>query len=279
MAAGGPAGPDRAMDELFSDAARIRRLHALVEACRSDPRPHLRLLPPERGRGVRSLTVLAGSFNPLTVAHTRLADAAERAGLGPVAFALSTHTVDKERIDGALLEDRLLVLELHVRSRADGVVAVLNRGLYVEQAELFRTEVAGLERLTFVVGFDKIVQIFDPRYYQDRDAALERLFALAEFAVAPRAGAGAAELAALLGWSENRRFARHVRGLEVGAEVADVASSTIRRALGEWRALPQGLAPESAALIRATGCYGNDGRYAERVRQIETDGMLTSDER
>ena len=45
-----------------------------------------------------------------------------------------------------------------------------------------------LERLVFLVGFDKIVQIFDPRYYDDREDALRQLFSVASFAVAPAGG-------------------------------------------------------------------------------------------
>ena len=105
-------------------------------------------------------------------------------------FAVATRTIDKERAEGALLEDRLLVLKLEARARRDWAVALVNRGLYVDQAELFRGALPGLRDLTFLVGFDKIVQIFDPRYYDDREAALGRLFGLASFAVAPRAGSG-----------------------------------------------------------------------------------------
>jgi nicotinic acid mononucleotide adenylyltransferase len=262
-----PDGADPVAPDPFFDRTRLRRLRALVEACRADPRPHLRLLP-DGAQPPRSLAVLAGSFNPLTVAHTALAEAAERAGLGTVGFALSTHTVDKERIEGAQLEDRLLVLELHAATRPGRLVALLNRGLYVEQAGLIRASVPDLERLSFLVGFDKIVQIFNPRYYDDRDAALERLFGLAELAVAPRAEAGPEELTELLARPENRRFAAWVRPLDVPAQVADVASSTIRRALAEGRALPEGLTPESTAFIQATGCYGSEERYARRAARI-----------
>src|SRR5439155_24398494 len=142
-------------------------------------------------------------------------------------FLLSTLTIDKERPQGALLEDRLLVLELHARRTAGRAVGLTNRGLYVEQAELIRSELPHLDRLTFLVGFDKIVQIFDPRYYDQRDAALRRLFRLAGFAVAPRAGAGPAELAELLARPENRPFAGPVRPLALAREYAEVSSSAI----------------------------------------------------
>ena len=259
-----PGGLDPELSAIFRDSGRFRRLHALVAATRRDPRPHLELLGDQRLAADGRLAVLPGSFNPLTAAHVALAEAAEQSGLGPVAYTLSTHTVDKERIEGALLEDRLLVLELHAARPPGRLVALVNRGLYVEQAELFRAALPDLLELTFLVGFDKIVQIFDPRYYEDREAALERLFGLASFAVAPRAGAGSDELAALLAQPANRRFGPGVRALLIGAELEDVSSSAIRATSAAGRPLPAVLPPESLAFIEATGCYSAGEGYRER---------------
>jgi nicotinic acid mononucleotide adenylyltransferase len=225
------------------------------------------LFPAERLQGSRSLAVLAGSFNPLTSAHLALAEAAERQHLGPVAFTLSTRTVDKERPEPAFLPDRLLVLELSVERTGHRLVGLLNRGLYVDQAALLRAALPRLERLVFLVGFDKIVQIFDPRYYDDREAALGRLFSVASFAVAPRGRAGRAELDELLERAENRAFAGGVSPLEVAPGLGDDSSSLARAALGRGEQPSVSLPPESVAFIEATGCYGPDEtRYA--VRQV-----------
>jgi nicotinamide-nucleotide adenylyltransferase len=252
----------------FSDLARLRRLHGAVRACVPDGPPCLKTFFPELLSGARSLAVLSGSFNPLTAAHLAVADAAEKGRLGPILFLLSTFTIDKERPQGALLEDRLLMLELHARRNAPRSVGLTNRGLYVEQAELIRSGLPSLVDLTFLVGFDKIVQIFDPRYYDERDAALRALFDLASFAVAPRAGAGPAELAELLARPQNRPFAGRVRPLELARAYAEVSASAIRAALASGQTLAPGLPPESAVFIAATGCYEPNGRYGERVKLI-----------
>ena len=243
----------------------MRRLQALVDACAPDGPGQAELFPVERPRGGRSLAVLAGSFNPLTSAHLALAEAAERQGIGQVAFALSTRTVDKERPEPAFLPDRLLVLELSVERTGNRLVGLLNRGLYVDQAVLLRAALPALERLVFLVGFDKIVQIFDPRYYDDREAALRRLFSIASFAVAPRGGAGSAELDELLGRAENQAFAGGVSPLEVAPGLGDDSSSLVRTALGRGERPSVSLPPESVAFIEATECYGPDvTRYAAR---------------
>jgi nicotinic acid mononucleotide adenylyltransferase len=255
----------------FEDWGRLRALHRLVAAGRPEAEPTLALLLAERLEGVSSLAVLAGSFNPLTTAHLALAEAAERAALGPTLYLLSTLTVDKERPVGATLEDRLLVLELHARRAAGRAVGLVNRGLYVEQASLLRQQLPSQTELVFLVGFDKIVQIFDPRYYQDRRAALDTLFGLVRFAVAPRAGAGRAELRELLARAENRGYAERVAYLPLPRRQATVASSRARAALEAGQPLPAELAPEARAFVAATGCYRRGAAaavYQERAERI-----------
>ena len=122
-------------------------------------------------------------------------------------YLIATRTVNKEKIEGASLPDRLLCLEAIIADRAREGILLVNRGLYVEQANLLRDTWPNLAELWFVVGYDKIVRIFDPRYYADVDAALDQLFAKAAFLVAPRGDEGADDLSALLSRGRNRRFA------------------------------------------------------------------------
>ena len=86
-----------------------------------------------------------------------------------------------------------------------------------------------VRRIFFLIGFDKIVQIFDPRYYQERDAALVELFHLAEFLVAPRGNDGEKELSALLHQPQNARFASYVYPLPFNAIYRNVSSTAVRR--------------------------------------------------
>jgi hypothetical protein len=108
-------------------------------------------------------------------------------------------------------------------------VALVNRGLYLEQAALLAAQYPS-SAITFLVGYDKVEQIFDPRYYTDRDAALEALFGLATLRVAPRQGRGTDALDALLQKEENRRFAANVKLLRLEADVDALSSTTVREA-------------------------------------------------
>lgn len=214
-------------------------------------------------RTAHSVGVLAGSYNPLTLAHLALAAAARaHAGLDRVVWTMAAVTVDKERVERAAVADRLAQLEALAAACPSAAVARTNHGLYVDQARAFRAQLAPGARLSFVVGFDKIVQIFDPRYYTDRDAALAELFALTDVLVAPRAGMGASALATLLTQPENTRFAPHVRFLAVPDTYTQDSSTEVRTlagAMSEDTATSsdriRALAPPEGIALIATGAY------------------------
>jgi nicotinic acid mononucleotide adenylyltransferase len=145
----------------------------------NDPAPVRWFRPPPPSRS--HFVILSGSFNPPTLAHSTLLDAAaEQVGGWPV-HLLPVKAIDKEDVSILRVEDRLALL----KELGDDAIAVTSVGLYVDQASGFRALSPGAA-LTFVVGYDKLVQILDPRYYDDRNAALDALFDLAQLVVAPR---------------------------------------------------------------------------------------------
>src|SRR5688572_1324061 len=247
---------DARVREQFFDLDRLVRHGRALQTLVDQPDGAVRQVaggPPSDGA---RLGLLAGSFNPPTIAHQTLALAGLTAGgLDLAWYTLSTRTVDKEIVSGAGLEDRLLLLDLLVEPDRRLGVLLVNRGLYVDQARLVRAAYPSLGELVFLVGFDKIVQIFDPRYYDDRDAALEQLFALATFLVAPRGDDEAPALATLLDRPENRRFAGAVRPLDLPPELREVASSTVRLDLASGVPLEQVVPSEVTAFVEATGLY------------------------
>jgi nicotinic acid mononucleotide adenylyltransferase len=256
--------------EWLHDLDRLVRHGLTLRALAAQPDGGVRQVagdPPAPGA---KLGLLAGSFNPPTVAHQTLALAGLTAGgLDHAWYALSTRTVDKEVVTGAGLEDRLLLLDLLVAPDRRLGVLLLNRGLYVDQARLVRAAYPELGELVFLVGFDKIVQIFDRRYYDDRDAALEQLFALATFLVAPRGEDEAPALTALLARPENRRFADAVRPLDLPPALRAVASSSVRADLAGGGQTDETVPPEVTAFVEATGLYVDAARYARRRATIQ----------
>lgn len=197
----------------------------------------------------RAVGLFAGSFNPLTHAHVALAEAARQAGgLDVIAWTLAVVTVDKERVERATLPDRLAQLAAYCDDRVGDALVVVNRGLYVEQARALHALMRPDARLAIVVGYDKVVQIFDPRYYDDRDVALGELFAEADVLVAPRAGQGPEELQRLLARPENTRYAASVRPVPLAPQYAAESSTQVRTLAAR---VPKVMTPR--ALVTAEG--------------------------
>ncbi len=211
------------------------------------------------------VVIFPGSFNPPTLAHLAMLRSARAfagrhdGGHWRVYAALSRHIVDKEAVERMTLLDRVALLEcVLARDVRHAGVVLLNRGLYVEQAQGIRAAFPRVGRLIFLVGFDKIVQILDPRYYTDRDSALRALFAQASLFVAPRGDAGADELEELLSRRENRPFARFIRPVPL-EEQYRVMSSTEARAGLDLESVPA----DVRDFIRRTRPYAPPLRLAD----------------
>src|SRR5262249_274225 len=108
----------------------------------------------------------------------------------------------------------------------DGMVAGLcSHGLLADQVSAAANRFPGAS-LTVVLGSDKLVQLFDPRWYDgDRDAVLAGLVALAEVRYTVRDGEdGGPALAAAAELGDAGR----ILPLDVDAAIAAVSSRTIR---------------------------------------------------
>jgi nicotinic acid mononucleotide adenylyltransferase len=193
---------------------------------------------------------MSGSFNPPTRAHVGLAQAALATGqFDRLLFALAVRTINKEQIIGATLEERCVMLAALVRNEPRLAVLATNRGLYLEQAQAIQAAFAPSD-LAFIVGFDKIVQILDPHYYADRDAALRDLFARARFLVAARDGGGREELDRLFQQPQQQAYAGRVQFLpltHLERQELGLSSTLVRERLtrGEdvsW-AVPEAILP------------------------------------
>ena len=265
----------------------IKQIQSLLDQLDPDAAPKALIVP---GSPIPQGTVIVfpGSFNPPTKAHLALMSQArqyvrshllssdEQNQVVRLYAAISRHIVDKEAVQRPSLLDRIMLLDNVLRHhlRHTGIM-LLNRGLYVEQAQGIRTCFPRVTKLYFLVGFDKIVQILDPHYYKDRDAALRELFALAELLVAPRGNAGQKELNDLLNKPENLQFARYIHPLPFSAAYRNFSSTRIRQSP---EAHLQDVPPEVRQFIRETHVYDQPERmpdgsqvdyYGERMKALE----------
>jgi predicted RNA-binding protein with PIN domain len=149
--------------------------------------------------------VYPGSFDPLTIAHVAIADAARRhAQLERLDLALSTIALAKEHLDHASVERRAREIRAATRDRPWLDVVVTDAQLVAEIA-------AGYD--VVVMGADKWTQVRDPQWYGGDPVARDlALASLPRVLVAPRPGfdASGAEL------------------LDIDPALADVSSTRAR---------------------------------------------------
>jgi nicotinic acid mononucleotide adenylyltransferase len=177
-----------------------------------------------------------GTFNPPTVAHLAIAEAAWRhGGLDRIEMVLSRSPLGKNPVVPSF-EDRLQVLEAVAASRPWLAVTVTENRLIADVA-------AGYEAV--IMGTDKWLQVSDPTWYGGslslRDAAVARL---PRVLLVERPGYEAMPL-------------RPDRGLLLNVDQAHaaVSSSQVRAGRRDW------MAPEAAAFDEATGAWTQPGRY------------------
>ncbi|HEX4902053.1 MAG TPA: hypothetical protein VFV42_04535 [Acidimicrobiales bacterium] len=157
--------------------------------------------------------VFPGSFDPLTVAHLAVADAARaRHDLGEVHLVISHVALAKEGRDQAPVAARLAAVEAAAADRPWLRAAATRAQLLADIAEGFEV---------LVVGADKWWQLHDVRFYGSDEAMREALARLPELAVAPRAGVPAPPGVPLL---------------DVDPAHHGVSSTAVRAGRDDWRA-------------------------------------------
>ncbi len=250
----------------FYDLKRLFSLRETIARCDGAAPSTARLLSVPIRSTPHRIGVLCGSFNPLTLAHTELADQACRTfQLDQLLFTLAKVTVNKEHVIGLGLEDRLLLLLLYTAQRPKTGVALVNRGLYVEQAQAFCAIFGQQVALFFIVGMDKLIQILDARYYQDRETALAQLFSLTSLVVANRGEMGRRAFDDLLNQPANRPYQADVHFLALPESVGNLSSTAVRDARDVRGAQ---VPPEVAAFLTDTHAYAVLQQHDEEMLDV-----------
>jgi nicotinic acid mononucleotide adenylyltransferase len=198
----------------------------ILHGLRTSERARL-LLWPEVDRRPASVALLAGSFDPVTSGHLAMAGAV-RPQVDLVVLVYSVRTLPKARgAEPPLLgeRERISTVAAACAERDGWSLGLCSHGLLADQVAAAAERFAEA-RLTVVLGSDKLAQLFDPAWYEDRDAELGALFAAADVRYAVREGddvAGALAAAGELG------LAGRVAPLPVDPAVAGVSSSAVRR--------------------------------------------------
>lgn len=214
------------------------RISAALERAGRPGAPRVEVLAPRRLPALRRLGIVSGSFDPITVAHVAVAAALVAGGADLTLLLYSAGTLPKDgggRSSAPLLsaEDRVASVVAVSRAHPELGAAVCSHGLLADQAEAVARRFPGAA-VVMGMGSDKVRQLFDPRWYGDPRAALERLFALAEVVYALRAGDDDPGDALEPGWRSR------LRRVDLPPAVAGISSTSVRdrlRAGGDVSAL------------------------------------------
>lgn len=122
-----------------------------------------------------------GTFDPLTVAHLAVADAAfAHLGIDRLDLAISRSALGKEHLGDDSVDQRIDAVRAATEDRSWLRIVVVEARLVVDVAQGYDV---------VVMGADKWAQVIDPRWYgedeSERDSAVARL---PRVAVAPRDG-------------------------------------------------------------------------------------------
>lgn len=163
----------------------------------------------------KRIGVYPGTFDPLTIAHLAISEAAcVRMELDRLDLAISRDALGKDHLDDSTIGPRIEAI-----ARAGAARPWL--GAVVTDAVLVADIAAGYD--VVVMGADKWAQVNDPRWYGGdeaaRDLAVQRL---PEVAVAPRGGLPVA--AAIL--------------LDLPDHLGGVSSTAVREGRHDWSAHP-----------------------------------------
>jgi nicotinic acid mononucleotide adenylyltransferase len=165
-------------------------------------------------------------------------------------------SLDKEGVERAHPVDRLDWVRTWARRHPWAVVAVSSHPLLVDMAESLARRTGG--DVAMLVGTDKASQLVDQRYYDDLEAAIQRLGRAAWLLVAERTGHPATALPlpstrlATPAWTPARSSTQAREAARRGEPLEDLVPSAVAHA------------------IRRTGAYDEDGGpYLERVHELD----------
>ena len=131
----------------------------------------------------RTLGILAGSFNPPTIAHLELARAASKI-VDALIFVVPRAFPHKD-YTGATLDQRMEMLE-SAGMEIPYAIAVTSQGLFIDIARECREHYGPETRLSFVCGRDAAERILTWDY--GRPGVVEEMLREFELLVAPRGG-------------------------------------------------------------------------------------------
>lgn len=179
----------------------------------------------------KKLGIFSGSFNPITIAHTKMFEEAQvHFQLDEMLLLLAKANVDKEEF-GMPLAGRILTLKSYAGEGNNVSIGVSSHGRYIDKISALKAVYPEGTEYYFIVGYDTLVRIFDPKYYTDIDTELKVLFLQCKFIVANRDNVDIETIKQFLDTPMIRPYSSHISCLMLPKCYADVSSTEVRKRL------------------------------------------------
>lgn len=176
----------------------------------------------------KKLGVFSGSFNPITVAHTKMIeDAYKQFELDEILLLLAKANVDKE-VFGLPLEGRILTLKGYAEDGNSMSIGLSSHGRYIDKVRALKDVYPEDTEFHFIVGYDTLVRIFDAKYYTDMNAELKVLFSQCRFIVANRDNVSIEKIKAYLNQPSLQSYRRYISYLILPDFYAEISSTDVR---------------------------------------------------
>ena len=202
-----------------------------------------------------NLVVMDASFNPMTVAHeTMLERASDTCRAGEALLLLSHANVDKT-IYGASLAQRLAMLDHYARPYRNISVAGCSHARFVDKASALRPLYPESTGLFFVVGYDTLLRLFDPRYYTSLPDELSALFDVAHIVAANRDNIDPEAMRTLINSPAYAAFSDRIHFIRLGGVQSQISSSEVRALKNKGAAIAHLVPPRIADAIDAMNLY------------------------
>ena len=199
--------------------------------------------------------ILDSSFNPMTFAHTKMIEETRRMiGAGEMLLMLSGANVDK-KIFGADLGQRLAMMKAFASTESDLSVAGCSHARFIDKAIALRPLYPDATSFFFILGFDTLQRLFDPKYYDDMESDLSELFSLCSIVSANRDRNSQGEMQEFMKRPECKPYSHRVHFINLSETYASMSSSHVRKRIQRNLSV-QDLVPKPIEeAIRSFGIY------------------------
>ena len=196
------------------------------------------------------LGIFSASFNPLTNAHVKIIEEAEKHyNLAEILLVLAKANVDKDVSDASLAE-HLWMLKLYAQKRPRFSVAASSHGRFIEKVQALQPLYPTETEIYFIIGYDTLTRVFDAKYYTDVDVELKELFAMSRFLVANRGDNDVEAIKNLLSQEAHKPYADKIDMIKLPPFYANISATDIRERIQAGLAIDKLVPAEILQVIR-----------------------------